>query len=204
MHKNKMKIRESSKPNSIIEEMKPDEYKGNIVVDFSNPFSLYSCAVKGVFTNYLRSKNDIFDNYQKIFNQVLKYFSENTFNDMRSRKKETHTHEIKDQDKIDIVKKILKELISCQAQSTIKVDTIVKNLVADADLWQLSYPNGMRFIGSRNGNVMTLFFVDYHHLIYPNKNYNNKDFFSYKCCLMNELKNELAESEIASDVQNND
>lgn len=197
-----MRINESLKPNKLKDETVPEEeYKGNIVVDFSNSFSLYSCTVKDVFTNYLKSRDDIINNHQKIFNEVLKYFSENTFNEMRSRKKETHTHEIKEQRIINNVKKILKELICCQSKVTVKVDSIVENLIADADLWQLSYPKGMRFIGVRKGNVMKLFFVDYHHLIYPNKNYNNKDSYNNKYCLMKTLKNEFMELETASEIE---
>ncbi|MBZ9688486.1 hypothetical protein G9F72_019335 [Clostridium estertheticum] len=198
--KSKMKINENSKPTSINEEKRPKEIKGNIVVDFSNPFSLYSCAVKGIFTNYLKSRDNAFDNHQRIFTEALSYFSENNFDDMRN-SKGTHTHEIKGNDKIELIKKILKELIICQNGNYKNADTIIKNLVADADLWQLGYPNGMRFIGARKGNIINLFFLDYHHLIYPNKNYNNKDFYTYKYCLMRNSKNELLELETASEIE---
>lgn len=52
----------------------------------------------------------------------------------------------------------------------------------DTNLWELGAPTEeIRIIGSFVVKVFYPLFIDHHHLIYPNKNYNNKDYghFSY-------------------------
>lgn len=51
------------------------------------------------------------------------------------------------------------------------------------NIWQFGFTHGIRIVcGVSASNTIFPFFVDYHHLLSPDKNYNAEDFDSYRFC----------------------
>ena len=56
------------------------------------------------------------------------------------------------------------------------------NNINDYNIWQLGISGGLRLVGIRRSNVFSVLFIDYHHLIYPDKNYNQENYELYDFC----------------------
>lgn len=181
--KNKFRIKENEKPKSEINEKTEPKQDGQegMMINFSCPLSFYSCKIGQEYTNYLKSPNDFIKVRRKLFGEALTYFQRTTIDKLASNSKKTHTHLITG-DKLELVGKILRELVKAKWPQN-DIETIVANYMS-GDVWQVGYTNGLRLIGSRNNNIFNLLFIDYHHLIEPDDNYNNPDFYKYKYCPM--------------------
>ncbi|STO08079.1 hypothetical protein [Exiguobacterium aurantiacum] len=68
---------------------------------------------------------------------------------------------------------------------------IINEIYPDADysseylknIWQFGFSQGIRLVcGVNNNDEIYPFFVDYHHLLNPDKNYNQQDFASFRYC----------------------
>lgn len=177
------KIKENKKPKkNINEKKKPLEKNSNgIIFDFSCPTAFYSCNIKNQFTNLLKNPKEFVDIRRTIFGEALPHFNKTNINELERDKKNTHTHVISDS-KIGLVEKILTELFRIVYNSK-EIDKIVNNYIS-GDIWQIGYKKGLRFIGVRNDNIFNVLFIDYHHLLEPDKNYNQPDYYKYKYCPM--------------------
>lgn len=181
--KRKYKIIEETKPKrEINENTKPKQNEdGGIIINFSCPFSFYCCKINKNYTNYLKDNESFIKNIRVLFREALEYFQKTTFEKL-CRDKNGHTHNISE-DKIDLIEKITYKLAEIRWPEYKDYETIVGNYMTE-NLWQLGYKEGLRLVGSRDGNVLNLLFIDYHHLIEPDKNYNQLDYFKYSYCPM--------------------
>lgn len=51
------------------------------------------------------------------------------------------------------------------------------------NIWQFGFTHGIRIVcGVSESNTIFPFFVDYHHLLFPNKHHNAEDYESYRYC----------------------
>lgn len=175
---------ETAKPkNEALERFKPITFEnGKIMIDFSYPFVFHTCLIKSVFTNKFKDDKEYFENNRIIFGKALNYFGGYTFNEI----KDKHNHSVKEKDKLDLVIKILKYILKEYNENFNENDLekAVNNYIGEEEIWQLAFNQGIRLIGTRNGSVLKLLFMDYHHLIYPNEKYNKKDYYRYSFCPM--------------------
>lgn len=86
--------------------------------------------------------------------------------------KQEHYHKIQERDKIECVEKIIELLNIIEIHN----DEM-------KEYCQLGLTQGLRVICYKINNTLYPLFLDPHHLIYPNKKYNYKDFDKNKCCI---------------------
>jgi len=171
----KPKKEASEKCNPIIFE------NGKIMIDFSYPFAFSTCMIKNNFINRLKDCNHFFEHKRVIFGEALGYLNNYTFDELR--KIDVHTHNI--EDKRELVKIILKEILKDRfGRNSKDLEKALDNYLGSEDIWQVAYKQGVRLIGTRNGSVLKLLFIDYHHLIFPNPKHNDKDYYKYSFCPM--------------------
>lgn len=178
-------IKENTKArNNIgIKEDKKPIGGGNIIVDFSSKTAFYSCKVK-YFTNFYKSHEEFISLRRELFGQALTYFGDNTLDKLASNSKSTHTHPIKEKDKLELIEDILRTLLK---KINPNVPThLIQHKVDDymEEIWQLGFNQGIRLIGIRNNNIFKVLFIDHQHLIYPNVKFNDKDVMSFNYCPM--------------------
>lgn len=157
----------------------------NIIINFSFfPFCFRTVSV-GEYTNKLKDKEQFFNHFSKLFERDIPAISQHTFDNVY---KETngHSHSISPGDsKYKVVLSILKELYkSFKNPTDIERDfeLFLENNINDYHIWQLGISGGVRIIGRRRSNIFDVLFIDYHHLIYPNKNYNQDNYNTYTFC----------------------
>lgn len=178
----RLKIKENKKPNKEIKEnKKPLVDEEGIIVDFSQKTAFYSCKI-GRYTNFLKEHDDFIEFRKELFGEALQYFKGKTFSELGY--KGSHTHVIDDKEKLNLIEKILKELVlTCNPDLKKElIDKIVDNYMQE--IWQLGYKQGLRLIGVRTKNIFTVLFIDYHHLIYPSIKHNTNDVLKYDYCAM--------------------
>lgn len=165
----------------VNENTKPYEDEAKIIVDFSSPTAFYSCRIDK-FTNFCESHEAFIKFRKMLFGEALKYFSQHTFDEL-SRSKGSHTHII-DSKKIDLIEKILMELLKKESSGT--SERILQERVNEyiEEVWQLGYKQGLRLIGIRKRNIFRVLFIDYHHLIHSDIKHNNRDVKGYNYCPM--------------------
>lgn len=181
----KQRFAETVKPKKeAVERYKPTTYEnGKIMIDFSYPFVFHTCKIKNYFINRLKDCNSFFEFKRVIFGEALKYFGSFTFDELK--RLDTHTHNIGQEDKQDLVRAILKEILRDSFNlNSEDSEKALGNYVGNEDIWQVAYKQGVRLIGTRNGSVLKLLFIDYHHLIFPSTKHNDKDYYKYSFCPM--------------------
>jgi len=180
----KKKFTETSKPKKeATEKYKPLIYEnGKIMIDFSYPFVFNTCSIKNVFINKVKDYKEHLKNNRIIFSEAVNYFSGWTFDELMRESK--HNHSIKD--KVDLIWRILKQLLMEFNESFTddNIENVIINYIGEEEIWQIAYKQGIRLIGTRNGSVLKLLFIDYHHLIYPDEWHNGEDFYKYSFCPM--------------------
>ena len=157
----------------------------NIIINFAFfPFCFRTVSI-GEYTNKLRDEHQFFHSFSKLFERDIPAISQYTFDNVY---KETngHSHTISPSDrKYAIVLSILKEIYKNFKNSTnIERDfeLFLENNINDYHIWQLGISGGVRIIGRRRSNIFDVLFIDYHHLIYPDKNYNQENYNMYSFC----------------------
>ena len=146
----------------------------NIIVNFATfPFCFRTTNLKN-FSNKLKNELEFSSKFKDIFEKLLPHISENTFNTLIS--EQFHCHLIRDneQDKINLIYKVVGELVQ-KWQPGINVEEFLEQNLNGEKIWQLG--NGsVRIIGVRKENIFNVLFIDYHHLIYPSIKYNEKEY----------------------------
>lgn len=158
-----------------------DDYRNEqIVISFSKfSFCFRSCKTND-FTNYLSSDLE-FHQYLKIMTtKVIPHLSQYTFNQLLS-KVERHTHPIDESHRNKTIN-VIKKLIEIEKGIDFNFDRFYDDNINDYSIWQLGTSYGVRLICTQYKNIFNVLFIDYHHLIYPNINYNDRDFNIYRFC----------------------
>lgn len=139
-----------------------------IYIDLTK-YKKWTDSVKiGNFTNHLENKEEAVRHFLYILKIILAYIEENGNDILANNVK--HCHVLRGKQDL-LARKIIKKMYG----NKVLLDD-------DTNLWELGAPTEeIRIIGSFVVKVFYPLFIDHHHLIYPNKNYNNKDYghFSY-------------------------
>lgn len=176
------KIKKPKIKNSI-----PDPKLGTVIkkpsIPTNNGFSLYSVYpwIQGTkkflkrenFTNLCRCKDDFADEMCLLFNVIIPKLyqdSDNIFN-FGNKWLYPHCHTLTGE-KLNLAIKIANE-IHQREFDTFEGDSI--------SWWQVGMTQGVRIIGLYNKpqNCFYPIFIDRHHLLYPDNNYNQADFEMY-------------------------
>ncbi len=150
----------------------------NIIIDFSRFPFCFRCVSIDKFTNKLKDSNEFFNYFKEIFEKVIPAITKYNYNNVTTMTNK-HSHVIPNNSKeYSIIIKILKA-IHKEYFPNIDFELFLVNNINDYSIWQLGITGGVRIIGIRKCNVFSVLFIDYHHLIYPDKNYNQKNYLSY-------------------------
>lgn len=161
----------STQPSSFVKNTIPSNTNSNVLIDFTAyPNWTHSIRVNS-YTNELKNEKECSKQFYKLVNKLFPFLQEEGAN---LYKKGQHCHIIKDKER-ELAVKIIKKLHGL-------------DLLSDVDLWQLAYGEGTRLVcvlvsgNDKDGTIVVYpLFIDHHHLIYPSKNHNQKD-FSQKAC----------------------
>lgn len=158
----------------------------NIEVDFSQFPYCFRSVKYNEFTNYLCDCFSFFENLKYIFEKLIPFVSEHTYDDIYNASNR-HSHPIKPESKeFDLVKNIIKEKLKNERNfNDNDINIFFENNINDYEMWQLGIVGGIRIIGIRYMNRFRPIFFDYHHLIYPSKNFNQPNYVKYNFCPMN-------------------
>lgn len=155
----------------------------NIIINFSFfPFCFRTVSLKE-YTNKLENPKQFFDYFSKLFEVTIPALSNSTFDNVYiETKRHSHTISPKDQKEYNLVKTILKEIYKNHKKpENLEKDfeLFLENNIYDYHIWQLGLSGGIRLIGRRRSNIFDVLFIDYHHLIYPDKNHNQDNYKMY-------------------------
>lgn len=128
----------------------------------------------GDFTNFYKDEND-FINFFKNFQEWVNSLKDIQISSIRSLSKDYHIHPISD-DKRETIKKIIK----CQHGDCRNFETAWAQRFGFAKFWQFGFKKGIRVVCMIEGETLILLFFDVHHLISPDKNYNNRNYQNNK------------------------
>lgn len=163
----------SKKAKTLVANKLPDYSDESIVVDFGNP-TCWKCVRCDYFTNYLETRDEFINKHRELFDIVVRRCRECRPNNIYQEK---HCHKINNTDKQKVYK-IVKEIL--KNNNPLQSDEILNELVNDADLWQIGFKGtNIRLIGFFKSFIFNVIFIDYHHLIYSDKNYNDRDFMKF-------------------------
>lgn len=127
------------------------------------------------------NKEAVFENGSVVSIPALTQF---TFDNVTKMTKHSHSilYKSKEYDKvIKIVKKIYSEFKNGMLNDH-DFELFYDNHINEYQMWQLGITSGIRLIGIRYNNIFSVLFIDYHHLIYPDKNYNQDNYELYSFC----------------------
>lgn len=158
-----------------------EPFNGNIHFKLDN-INFKSIKSADGFTNYLRDIFEAHSYFVLLFDKFLKHMKDKKIGEIH---KENHYHRI-DGKKERICREIVKKIRN------------QKEVSEDAEFYQFGI-EGLRIITQKIDNVYDVLFLDPHHLLYSNKNYNQSDYNNYNCCMINlndksnNIKNKLEE-----------
>lgn len=148
-------------------------HTGNQKISFDFTYSSWMKSVKvGDFTNFLHNNDEY---ASKIFNVIHFLFpkiQEDAEKVIKNGGRISHTHIVSDK-KISLIKKIANKTHGREFEEVLK-----------KQWWQLGFTNATRVIAIYDDtkNVLYPIFIDFHHLIHADENYNQKDFSTYDFC----------------------
>ncbi len=157
----------------------------NIMINFSFfPFCFRTISV-GEYTNKLRDNEQFFKYFSELFERDIPAISQYTFDNVY-KATSGHSHSISPNDKkyvivLSIIKEIYKDFENCNNIER-DFELFLENNINDYHIWQLGISGGVRIIGRRRSNIFDVLFIDYHHLIYPDKNNNQENYNKYTFC----------------------
>ncbi|MFC3745110.1 hypothetical protein [Paenibacillus sp. GCM10012306] len=149
-----------------------------LTFDFSYPNWLSGVRLRD-FTNMLKDPHEFAESIVHILNKLIPVVSDNWDSiKFKTNYQFQHCHRVPD-DKLPLVKQIEQEihgksLLDPDAEHSVKY-------------WQIGI-EGIRMFALYNydSNIMFPIFIDYHHLIYPDKNYNQRDTDHFSFCPISE------------------
>ncbi len=159
--------------------------KSNIVIDFSLFPFCFRCIKIGKCTNKLQNSNQFFKFFKRIFEVDIPALTQHSFDDV-TKATNKHSHAIGSSTKeysqiINIVKELFKSYKGDNYKEK-DFDLFLQNNINDYFVWQLGISGGIRLFGIRKSNVFSVLFIDYHHLVYPDKNNNGQNYELYNFC----------------------
>ena len=144
-------------------------FQQNILFDLS---SFKFCSIKvDNFTNFLKDEKHFSKEIDFLFHKAIPKISNCTFNEIFKNTNQYNYHQIKENN-LNLTEKILKQYN-------------ITNYTRDSLVQFSCGIKGLRFIGEQAGDNFKLYFIDFHHLIYPDVKHNNKDYRNYEFCILN-------------------
>ena len=173
--------------------MKSTNFDNNIHIDFSRFPFCFRCVSVGKYTNKLRDDNQFFEKFRRLFEIDIPALTQYTFDDVvKNTNKHSHTVSTKSNE-YNMVVSVIIELYKSYKNNNVTqrdVDLFLENNINDYYLWQLGISGGIRLYGIQNMNVFSVLFIDYHHLIHPDKKHNQENYELYDFCPIENNKNE--------------
>lgn len=155
----------------------------NISIDFSLFPFCFRCVSLGNFTNKLKDGNQFFKLFKRLFEIDIPSLTQYSFNDIvRATNKHSHSIQINTKEYSIVINIIEKLYKSYYGQNMSNFNLFLENNINEYYMWQLGISSGIRLIGIRRSNIFSVLFIDYHHLIYPDKNYNQENYKLYNFC----------------------
>jgi len=166
----KKRLKNTTNP-ARIKTITPEELSATpLFFDFRYNFLRCESMKKLGFTNLLKDENEFakmsFELYSKTIPTIQKAWDARK---MGQKAYFPHTHEIL-RDRVSKVMEIANKLHN---------DEIVDKY---SSLWQIGTNQSIRLICIRIDNIMYPLFIDYHHQLYPDIKYNQKDLSKYNFC----------------------
>lgn len=154
----------------------------NIIVNFKYAFSLMSLNINK-FNNHFPTDDAMKSFHKKLFTEIIPTISQKTFNTLAAEKYKFHKIS---EDKRDLVERIVIELV----ENTKKINdyTPILNDLHEIEFFEISTPKSnsksIRLIGTIDGNEFIVYFIDWHHMVYPDERYINNDIKKYDVSLI--------------------
>lgn len=164
----------------------------NINIDFSLFPFCFRCVKFENFTNKLKDANQFFKYFKRLFEVDIHALTQHSFDDItKATNKHSHSIQIDTKEYILVIC-IIKELYKSFKTNNCNdrdFQIFLENNINEYHVWQLGISGGIRLIGIRRSNIFSVLFIDYHHLIYPDKNHNKENYELYDFCpIMNNNK----------------
>ncbi len=157
----------------------------NICIDFSKFPFCFKCVKYKDFINKLKDTNQFFKYFKRIFETEIPMYTQYSFDNI-VKMTNKHSHPIrKNTDDYNKIINIIKELLKSYKEENYNnqyFENFLRNNINDYNLWQLGVSSSLRIFGIRESNNFAVLFIDYHHLIYPDKNYNHYNYDLYDFC----------------------
>ncbi|WP_407270591.1 hypothetical protein [Radiobacillus sp. PE A8.2] len=157
---------------------KPIESNSPLTFDLSKENWLKGVSItRDSYTNKLKDKDMFIDYITELFHKVIPLIQKNGNDMIRQAGTQgwRHCHPV-DEEKLDLSKKILEEIHG---------QNLTGDKVSGPQLWQFGVSQNIRLIAiyDYTNNYLTPVFVDYHHLIHPDDNFNQPDYLNgYNYC----------------------
>ena len=143
-----------------------------VIINFGKyPFSFRQISVDQ-FTNKLKDLDEFKHMCQVLFEKLIPCLYECRSME-EARTKYRHCHSIVG-DKLEKVHSIVRQLCTINKPKFDSNLFVTQNLDNEI-IWQLGLED-IRIIGIRHENVLDVLFIDYNHLIYSNKKYNQTEY----------------------------
>ena len=145
---------------------------------FKYGFALYSVSTKE-FTNYYKDENSFIKFINGLLTNDIPELSVKTFDEIKKEKR--HYHKI-EEDKLAIVKKIIKEILKEKELNwnCSQISRFMEQNILDTNIFQIGTKNGVRLIGILTDDIFEILFFDIYHLIYPSQKHNMENYHVYK------------------------
>jgi len=148
--------------------------QNTVLVNFATfPFCFRTTTVKD-FTNKLIDEKEFACKFKDLYEKLLPHVNQKTFEELMNERFHCHPIRKNDVDKIDLINKIVGNLVE-KWKPGIDVAEFLKQNLDGEKIWQLGN-NSIRLIGIRKERMFDVLFIDYHHLIYPSIKYNEKEY----------------------------
>lgn len=153
-----------------------DDYKKKTAVfDFSF-IGVFQAVEIREFNNFTKDATDYIKQLRVMMKNVSK-LSQKTLNELVVGGSYRHCHKI-DDDNDALARDIIRTLFNANSLSNYDQE------LGDEGLYQLGLQDGVRFIGTINGNIFRVYFVDYFHSLYPDERRNERNLRNYNFCPM--------------------
>ncbi|MBH0170993.1 hypothetical protein [Fictibacillus sp. 18YEL24] len=176
--KSRKRIKKDSGPSpkkALQRGTEPNQSDSPLTFDFSNKNWLMGVS-QGRFTNKLSDESMYAAYLTEIFHKLIPNIQQNWLEIIRTpgRGSWRHCHQV-DNEKIDLVLAITEQIHGHQFRT---------EKTAGPSLWQFGVTQNIRLfaIHDYTNNHLVPLFVDYHHLVHPNKNFNQPDYERYSFC----------------------
>lgn len=160
----------------------PNNGESKIEIKF-HQFSFTSIKIDG-FSNFYKNSEEAHKKLSDIFGKIIPTIQGNRFSQIQNDSR-YHFHKIDDLGQNKLYKRIIRELTKKEYPNMVpddRDDYVNQYFFDSENIYQIGVQgvDCTRIVGILNDNIFEVIFFDIHHMIYPSKNYNEKDLLKYK------------------------